>query len=140
VLHDAVLERGVEEMVALQVEAAPFNGGLRRALQEFARGVAEELSDVDALDLPLWRGRSSACAGTRGLAVAEEVGEEVVEQTAAATEAARHLFLGEIDLTEVLDFLRAVGTQANSRSDRRSSVTLANGLIDSHLGTSLVAF
>jgi hypothetical protein len=74
------------------------------------------------------------------LAVAEEVGEEVVEETAAATEAARHLFLGEIDLTEVFDFLRAVGTQANSRCDRGSSVTLANGLIDGHLGTSLVAF
>src|SRR6185503_2967318 len=101
---------------------------------------AEELSDVDALDLPRWRGCSSACAGTRGLAVAEEVGEEVVEETAAATEAARHLFLGEIDLTEVFDFLRAVGTQPNSRCDRGSSVTLANRLIDCHLGTSLVAF
>jgi hypothetical protein len=73
---------------------------------------------------------------TRGLAVTEEVGEKVVEETAAATEAARHLFLGEIDLTEVFDFLRAVGTQPNSRCDGGSSVTLANRLIDGHLGTS----
>jgi hypothetical protein len=74
------------------------------------------------------------------LALAEEVGEEVVEETAAAAEAARHLFLGEIDLTEVFDLLRAVGTQPNSRCDSGSSVTLANRLIDCHLGTSLVAF
>jgi hypothetical protein len=64
------------------------------------------------------------------LPVPEEVGEEVIEEAAAAAaEAARHLLFGKIDLAEILDFLRSVGAKPHPRRNRRPSMSLANGLI-----------
>ena len=63
-------------------------------------------------------------------AVAEEVGEELVEQAAAA-EAARHPLFGEIELAEVLRFLRPVRTKPDSGGDCRSPVALAK-MLDGH--------
>ena len=118
--HDVVLQRGVEQMVAVEIEAAPFHRRLSRPLQEIACCIAEELRDVHALDLPL---RSGPCAAPAGReTVAEEVGEEVVEEASAA-EAARHLLLGVVDLAEVFDFLRSVRTKPDPRRDCRSTVT-----------------
>ena len=50
--NDVVLQGRVEEMLAVEVEASPLDRGLGSALQQLARGVAEELRDVDPLDLP----------------------------------------------------------------------------------------
>ena len=66
---DVVLQRGVEEVVAVEVEAAPFECGLRSALQQLPRGVAEELGHVDPFDLALLRGRGRA----RSCTTVEEV-------------------------------------------------------------------
>ena len=54
--NDIVLQSGVEEMVAVEVEVSPLDGCLRSTLQQLARRVAEVLRDVDSLDLSLWRG------------------------------------------------------------------------------------
>ena len=50
---DVVLQGCVEQMVAVEVEAAPLERSLRGPLEELARRVAEELGHVDALDLAL---------------------------------------------------------------------------------------
>jgi hypothetical protein len=93
------------------------------------RSNGEVLRDVDPLDLPLGGGRPAGAAAG-GLPVPEEVGEEVVEEAAAAAaEAARHLFFGEIDLAEVLDFLRPVRVEPHPRCDGRSSVSRTNWLV-----------
>jgi hypothetical protein len=113
-------------MVGVEVEAAPLERRLRRALQQLAGGVAEELGDVDPVDLPggcrdpprLWR-------------LGEEVGKELVEQAAAA-EAARHPLFGEIELAQVLRFLRPVRTKPYPGRDCRSPVSLAT-VLDGHL-------
>ena len=63
--------------------------------------------------------------------LAEEVGEELVEQAAAA-EAARHPLFGEIELAEILGFLRPVRTKPDPGRDCRSPVTLAK-VLDGHL-------
>ena len=84
VAYDVVLERGVEEVVAVEIEAAPFESRLRGALEQLAGGVAEELRDVDALN---WRcGAPRRRVRPRPTIVAEEIGEEVVEEAAAAAE------------------------------------------------------
>ena len=93
---------------------SPLDGDLRGALQQLARGVTEELRDIDALNLSLLRRPRYAAAGW---AVAEEVGEEVVEE-APASEAAGHPLLGEIELAEVLGLLRPVRPQPDSRRRR----------------------
>ena len=85
VLDDIAWERGVEQVVGVEVEAAPLDCGPRRPLQELARGVAEVLGHVDPFRLALCR-RGPATAARR--TVAEEVGEEVVEEAAAAETAA----------------------------------------------------
>jgi len=108
VANDVVPQSCVEEVFAVEVEVSPFERRLRGPLQQFTCRVAEVLRDVDPLDLPLRCG-SPARGAPAGLAVPEEVGEEVVEETAAATaEPARHLLFGKIDLAEILDFLRPV--------------------------------
>ena len=117
-------------MVAFEVEASPLDRGLGGALQQFARGVAEELGDVDPFDLSLRCGLPPCRAGAGGLSVAEEIREEVVEEAAAAAaEAARHLLFGEVDLAEVLDFLRPVRAKPHPRRDCRPSMSRTNGLI-----------
>src|SRR6266566_2370025 len=128
--NDVVLEGRVQEMLAVEVEVSPFDGSLRGPLQQLARRVAEELRDVDALDLALGGRRPARAAAGGRLSVPEEVGEEVVEQTAAAaTEAARHLLFGDVDLAEILDFLRPVRAKPHPRRDCGPSVSGANGLI-----------
>jgi len=113
-------------MVGVEVEASPLERRLRRALQQLAGGIAEELGDVDPFDLP------GGCRDPPGRwRLAEEVGEELVEQAAAA-QAARHLLFGEIELAEILGFLRPVRTQADPGRDCRSPVTLAK-VLDGHL-------
>jgi hypothetical protein len=125
VAHDTVLQRCVQQVVGVEVEAPPLDGGLRGALQQLARGVTEELRDIDALNLSLLRRRRYAAAGW---AVAEEVGEEVVEE-APASEAAGHPLLGEIELAEVLGLLRPVRPQPDSRRHRGPSVPLTTRLL-----------
>ena len=75
--HDVVLERGVQEVVGVEVQAPPLERRLSRSLQELAGRVAEELRDVDALHLALLNGHALPGAGT---GIAEEIGEEVVEE------------------------------------------------------------
>ena len=123
---DVVGERGVQEVVGVEVQAAPLERGLGRALEELPGGVAEELGDVDALNLPRRLGERAACGP-----LAEEVREEVVEEAAATAEVVRHPLLGKVDLAQVLDLLRAVRTQSRPRRDRRPSVPLAS-LLDGH--------
>jgi hypothetical protein len=125
VANDAVLERRVKQMVAVEVEASPLDGGPSSVLEQLARRIAEELRDVDALNLPLLgRRRQAAATG----AVAEEIREEVVEQT-AASETAGHPLLGQIELTEVLGLLGPIRIDPNSRGHRRPAVTLTNRLL-----------
>lgn len=104
---------------------------MRRSLEQVARCVAEELGDVDTLDLP--SGGSNASGRRR---VVEEVGEEVVEEAATA-EAARHPVVGEIELAEVFRFLRPVGAKAHSGRNCRPPVTLAK-VLDGHLNLPLL--
>src|SRR4029450_7812765 len=82
VTHDVVLERGVEEVIRVEVEAAPLDRRLGGALEEVPCSVAEELGDVHAFDLTLLRrGRRAAGAGLPARsALVEEIGEEVVEE------------------------------------------------------------
>jgi hypothetical protein len=86
VTDDVVLERAEEQVVALEVEASPFQRGLGGALKQLPGRVAEEPSDVHALGAAR---RSLSAAGTAaaGRAV-EEIGEELVEEAAAASELA----------------------------------------------------
>src|ERR671918_2293863 len=44
-----ILERIVEQVLCVEVETAPLDGGLRRSLKQVAGRVAEELGDVDLL-------------------------------------------------------------------------------------------
>ena len=81
-----------------------------RSLQELAGRVAEELRDVDALHLALLNGHALPGAGT---GIAEEIGEEVVEEAPAASKTP-HSLLGDVDLTEVLDLLGSVRACVNS--------------------------
>ena len=125
VANDVVAERRVQEVVGVEVEASPLERRLRRALQQLAGGVAEELGDVDPFDLP------GGCRDPpRRWRLAEEVGEELVKQAAAA-EAARHPLFGEIELAEILSFLRPVRTKPDPGGDCRSPVTLAK-MLDGH--------
>ena len=54
--NDVVAERRVQEVVGVEVEASPLERRLGGPLQQLARRVAEELCDVDPLDLPGGRG------------------------------------------------------------------------------------
>ena len=51
VAHDVVLQCSVEQVVGVEVETPPLERGVRGALEEVPRRVAEELRDVDPLDL-----------------------------------------------------------------------------------------
>ena len=132
---DVVLQSCVQEVVRVEVEAPPLERGLCGALQELAGRVAEELGDVDALDLALRRGRGLAPAARS----AHEVGEEIVEEAAAPpAERASHPLLGEVKLAQVLDLLSAIGARDHPRRDCWSSVPLAHGLVNGHVSSSLV--
>src|ERR1700745_2381471 len=113
-------------MVGVEVEASPLERGLRGALQQLAGGVTEELGDVDPFDLPGGGGDPPR----RGF-LPEEVGEELVEEAAAA-EPARHPLLRDVDLAEVFDFLCPVRTKPDTGRDCRSPVSLAK-VLDGHL-------
>ena len=78
-------------------------------MQELAGRVAEELRDVDALHLALLNRHALPDAGT---GIAEEIGEEVVEEAPGLQDAA--FALGDVDLTEVLDLLGSVRACVNS--------------------------
>ena len=123
---DIVAKRRVQQVVGVEVEAAPLERRLRGALQQLAGRVAEELGDVDAFDLPAGCGDPP-----RRWRLAEEVGEELVKHAPAA-EPARHPLVGEIELAEVLGFLRPVRTKPDSGRDCRSPMTLAK-VLDGHL-------
>src|SRR5207237_9938690 len=101
-------------------------------LQQRTRCVAEELRHVDALDLALRRRNTFA---TRR--VAEEVGEEIVEE-AAPGEPVRQPFLGEVELAEVLDLLCPVRTEPYTRGDRWAMMTFAEVLLDCHFNLPLM--
>ena len=84
-----VLGRGPEQVCRVDVQAAPLHRLLRGMLEQLAGGVAEVLRDVDLLGRAARarRGRATGGAGRAAAeaAVAEEVGEELVEE-APATE------------------------------------------------------
>jgi hypothetical protein len=67
----------VEQVLGVEVETAPLDGGLRRSLKQVAGRVAEELGDVDLFH-PRFRGGHSAARCCRRLR--EEAREEVVEE------------------------------------------------------------
>ena len=128
VADDVVSERGIEQVVAVEVEAAPLERRLRGPLQELARGVAEELRYVDPFDLALGR-RPALRSGAAALA--KEVREELVEEAAPTAEPA-HPFLGEVDVAQVLDFLGAVGANSHARGDGWAAVPPAEMLFGCH--------
>jgi hypothetical protein len=131
VADDTVLERGVEEVVGVEVEAAPLERRLRGPLEQLASGIAEELCDVDAIRLPGLRRRATRAVCARP--VSEEIREEVIEEAAPSAERARHALLREVDLTQVLDLFRPVGETSDPLGYCGSSVTRANGLLlDGH--------
>src|SRR5690242_4088424 len=131
VAHHVVPERGVEQVVALEIETAPLERGLRRTAQQLARRVAEELRHVYALHLA--RRRGCALAAASGSGATEEVGEEVVEQAAPA-EAAGHPLLGEVDLAQVLGLAGPVRQDPHPRRHRRTVMPLAKVLLGCHVG------
>jgi hypothetical protein len=130
VAHDVLLKRAVQQMVALEVEASPVERRLRGALEEATGVVAEELRHVDGLG-PTRRRLRHRRTRAPSRRSAKEVGEELVEEAAAAPEAT-HSFLREVDLAEVFDFLRPIRTTADPGRDCRSPVTLAK-VFDGHL-------
>ena len=87
---DLVLGRGPEQVCRVDVQAAPLHRLLRGMLEQLAGGVAEVLRDVDLLGRAARpRGRHATAGAGRAAAetaVAEEVGEELVEEAAPATE------------------------------------------------------
>jgi hypothetical protein len=118
-------------MIGVEIEAPPLERRLRGALKELSCGVAEELRDVDAIDLTLLLlGRHAS----PGRPVAEEVREEAVEEASSpASHASSHPLLCEVDLAEVLDLFGAVRKATDSLCYRRSAVTRANRLLNRHL-------
>src|SRR6185503_19972121 len=117
-----LLKRSVQQVVALEVEASPVERRLRRALEQLAGGVAEELRHVEGLGAARRRlpSRRGAAPGRRFV---EEVREEFVKEAAAAPEAT-HSLLGEVDLAEVFDFLCPVRTKPDPGRNCRSPVSL----------------
>ena len=85
--HHPVLERGVQEVLAHQVEVAPLHGLLGSPLQELRRGVGEVLRYVYLFSLPPGSHPTTSAGRSEGLVV-EEPAEEVVEQAAAPQSAA----------------------------------------------------
>jgi hypothetical protein len=77
--HHRVLERGVEQVFTGQVQVAPLDGLLGRALQQLRRGGGEELGDVHLLRLPPG-GRST----DPGAPLVEEPVKEIVEEAPTA--------------------------------------------------------
>src|SRR4029078_7558048 len=87
VADNLVLGRGPEQVLRVNVQAAPFHRLLRGMLEQSAGGVAEVLRDVNLLGgaARTRRGRTTGNArrGAAKAAIAEEVGEELVEETPA---------------------------------------------------------
>ena len=133
VTHDLVLQGGVEQVVAVEIEAPPLERGVGRTLQKLASGVAKELGDVDPLDLALPLSRPRGRARRRACVYAsEKIGEELVEEAAPPAEAARHPLLGEIQLAEVFGLLCPVRQQPNPGGDCRSSMSFTDRLLRCH--------
>ena len=133
---DLVLRRGPEQMCRVNVQAPPLHRLLRGMLEQLAGGVAEVLRDVDLLGRAARpRGRhAGAVAGraTAERAVAEEIGEELVEEAAPAAEGrARRSAALTLELAEVLfadgdRSLLAVLPDPNRRDGRTNPVDLAD--------------
>ena len=81
VAHDVVLNSSPEQVIGVEVEAAPLERLLRRPLEELAGRVAEGFRHVDLLDRALGSRAWPACRASAE--VLEEVGEELVEQASS---------------------------------------------------------
>src|SRR5918997_764891 len=124
--HHVVLERSIEQVLARQVEATPFESLLGRPLQEFARGGGEELGYVHLLRLPS-RNRTAPVGLPMGPFVEEPAKEVVEEATATAAQrgspqggtSAEPPCLRCVNLAEVLDPRWFSRNEASNRDDCR---------------------
>jgi hypothetical protein len=89
--NDVVVHRGVQQVLGVEVEAAPVDRGLRGPLQQLAGGVAEQLGHVHLFDPPIAPGGGSTgrpsgpdSARPGPARIAEEARHEVVEHSQAA--------------------------------------------------------
>ena len=100
---DLVLGRCPEQMGRVDVQAPPLHRLLGGALEQLAGRVAEVLGHIDLLGgAARPRGRHAAIAG-RAAAIAEEIGEELVEEAAPTTEGRPRRAAGlRLELPEVL--------------------------------------
>ena len=118
---DPVLHRGVQQVVGIEVEAAPLDRRLRRALQKLARRIAEELRHVDPLRTT--RRRFDRTSG-RSRRVGKEIGEEIVEK-AASPETAPHPVFRKTQIAQVLSLGRLTWERPLARRNRGPLMTLA---------------
>ena len=107
VSDDLVLGRGPEEVGGVDIQAPPLHRLLSSALEQLPGRVAEVLGDVDLLGRPARPRGGCATVGTGATpaegAVAEEVGEELVEEAAPAAEGrSRRSAALTLELPEVL--------------------------------------
>jgi hypothetical protein len=73
-------------MGRVDVQAPPLHRLLGGALEQLAGGVAEVLGHIDLLGRAARPRRRHAAIAGRAAAIAEEIGEELVEEAAPATE------------------------------------------------------
>ena len=118
---DLVLHRGVQQVVGVEVEAAPLDRRLRRALQKLARRIAEELRHVDPLRTTRRRFDRTTRRSRRP---GEEIREEIVEK-AASPETAPHPVFRKAQIAQVLSFGLLTGKRPLARRNRRPLMTLA---------------
>jgi hypothetical protein len=97
--------------------------GLRRALEEVARGVAEQLRDVDLLG----SARAAGSSGSRAPAapacgdagrLGEEAGEEIVEHAEPTKPGGHPPLFGQVDLAQVKGLGWPAGVNPLDRPDR----------------------
>src|SRR4249919_2794796 len=119
-------------MGRVDIQAPPLHRLLRGLLEQLTGGGAEVLRDVDLLGRAARpRGRHAAIAGGAA-AIAEEVGEELVEEAAPATEGRPRRSAGlRLELPQVLFAdcdrpLFAVLPDPNRRNSRTNPIDLAD--------------